>query len=352
MNSITVEGHTIGEGHAPFIISEVSCNHNGSLERAFEIIEASAKAGAHSVKFQTYTAETMTLNINEGDFAITDEGSLWKGYSLYNLYEEAYTPWEWHQALFEKVRSLGMVPLSTPFDATAVDFLEEECAPEIYKIASFENTDIPLIEKVARTGKPIIISTGMASIEELDETVAAARAAGCKDLILLKCTSSYPSTAKQANISTMADLRERYGVQVGLSDHTLSNTTAIAATALGATVIEKHVMMKRSEGGHDSAFSLEPHELEELVTETKSAWESLGAPSYGVTCQKEEESVKHRRSLYIAADIKKGDIFTAQNVRAIRPGLGLPPKHYHNILGKPAMCDLKMGTAMKMEHFA
>lgn len=343
--------YEIGQNNAPFVIAEVSCNHNGALERAFEIIEAAAKAGAHAVKFQTYTADTMTLDINEGEFAISDEKSLWKGYNLYKLYEEAYTPWEWHKALFAKVREYGMIPLSTPFDATAVDFLEAECQPAIYKVASFENTDIPLIEKVAKTGKPMIMSTGMATAEELAESVTAAKNAGCKDLILLQCTSAYPSDAEDANLATMADMRERFGVQIGLSDHTLGLAVPLVAVALGATVIEKHFTMRRADGGHDSAFSLEPQELEDLVVESKRAWQAMGKVSYGPSSPKEAKSLVYRRSLYIVEDVKKGETLTEKNVRAIRPGLGLPPKHFKTLLGKTATADLKRGTALKHEHF-
>jgi len=343
--------YEIGANSPPFIIAEVSCNHNGAIERAFEIIEAAAKVGAHAVKFQTYTADTMTLDINEGEFAITDEKSLWKGYNLYKLYEEAHTPWAWHKALFDKVRTLGMIPLSTPFDATAVDFLEKEVNPGIYKVASFENTDIPLIEKVARTGKPMIISTGMATAQELEESVKAAQNAGCKDLILLQCTSAYPSDAQDANLATMADMRDRFGVQIGLSDHTLGLAVPLVAVALGATVIEKHFTLCRADGGHDSAFSLEPSELEDLVIESKRAWQAIGKVSYGPSSPKEEKSLVYRRSLYIVEDVKAGEQLTEKNVRAIRPGLGLKPKYMKELLGKVATADLKKGTALKHEHF-
>ena len=351
VNDPVVESYSIGPDSAPFIIAEVSCNHNGDINRAFEIIEAAAKAGAHSVKFQTYTADTMTLDINEGEFAITDEKSLWTGYNLYKLYQEAYTPWEWHKALFDKVREFGMIPLSTPFDATAVDFLEKEVNPGIYKIASFENTDIPLIEKVAKTGKPMIISTGMATSEELEETVTAAKNAGCKELILLQCTSAYPSDAEDANLATMADMRERFGVQIGLSDHTLGLAVPLVSVAMGATVIEKHFMLRRADGGHDSAFSLEPKELEDLVVESKRAWQAIGKVSYGPSSPKEEKSLVYRRSLYIVEDVKAGDTLTEENVRAIRPGLGLKPKYMKELLGKVATADLKRGTALKHEHY-
>lgn len=345
-----VNSYDIGPESPPFVIAEVSCNHNGDLERAFEIIEAAAKAGAQAVKFQTYTADTMTIDINEGEFTIQDENSLWTGYNLYQLYQEAHTPWEWHKPLFEKVREHGMIPLSSPFDATAVDFLERECQPGIYKIASFENTDIPLIEKVAQTGKPMIISTGMATAEELEESVQAARDAGCEDIILLQCTSAYPSDAEDANLATIPDMRERFGVQAGLSDHTLGLAVPLVAVANGATVIEKHFTMRRADGGHDSAFSLEPAELADLVTESKRAWQAIGKAIYGMNTEKEKQSYLHRRSLYAVADISKGEIFTEKNVRAIRPGCGLPPKYIKTLMGRPATSDISRGTPMKGEY--
>lgn len=350
VNDPVVKSYEIGSDSAPFVIAEVSCNHNGALERAFEIIEAAAKTGAQAVKFQTYTADTMTIDIDEGEFAIQDEKSLWKGYNLYKLYQEAYTPWEWHKPLFDKVRECGMIPLSSPFDATAVDFLEKECQPGIYKIASFENTDIPLIEKVAKTGKPMIISTGMATAEELEESVQAARDAGCNEIILLQCTSAYPSDAEDANLATIPDMRERFGVQVGLSDHTLGLAVPLVATALGATVIEKHFTLRRADGGHDSAFSLEPQELADLVNESKRAWQAQGKVTYGMNTDKEKQSYLHRRSVYVVQDVKKGETFNAENVRAIRPGLGLPPKHMKTLIGKAAATDLKRGTPMKEEY--
>src|SRR5262245_59909716 len=263
----------IGRDAPPFVIAEMSGNHNRSLERALEIVEAAAAAGAHGLKIQTYTADTMTLDLSEREFFISDPGSLWKGTSLYKLYQEAHTPWEWHKPIFERARALGVIPFSTPFDATAVDFLEGLDVP-CYKIASFENTDIPLIRKVASTGKPIIISTGMATLEELNETVQAARGGGCRDIVLLKCTSTYPATPENSNVLTIPDLRDRYGCEVGLSDHTMGLGASVAAVAYGATVIEKHFTLRRADGGVDSSFSLEPEELRALVIETERAWES------------------------------------------------------------------------------
>jgi pseudaminic acid synthase len=349
MSEITIAGRKIGLNHPPFIIAEMSGNHNQSLERALEIVTAAAEAGADAIKIQTYTADTMTLDISEGEFFIEDKNSLWKGKSLYQLYEEAHTPWEWHKEIFKHATKLGIIAFSSPFDATAVDFLETLNAP-CYKIASFENTDIPLIKKVAKTGKPMIISTGMASTEEIEESVAAAREAGCKDLILLKCTSTYPASASNSNIITIPDIKERFGVEAGLSDHTLGIGVAVASVVLGARVIEKHFTLNRADGGVDSTFSLEPAELKALKLETTRAWEGLGNISYG-TSDAESGSKVFRRSLYIVNDIKKGEKFTPENIRAIRPGFGLAPKHYDNVMGKVANQDLKRGTPLKSEHF-
>ena len=333
-----------GITHPPFIIAEMSGNHNQSLERALEIVEAAARTGAHAIKLQTYTADTMTLDLKEREFFISDEMSPWKGQSLYDLYKIAHTPWDWHKPIFDHANKLGLICFSTPFDETAVDFLEKLGAP-MYKIASFENTDLPLIQRVAATGKPLLISTGMATQEELDESVDAARKAGCKDLILFKCTSTYPATPENSNLLTIPYLRERYGCEVGLSDHTLGIGVAVASVALGATVIEKHFTLKRSDGGVDSAFSMEPAELKELVEETERAWQSLGKAYIGPT-EAEKSSITFRRSLYIVKDLKAGDVLTQDNVRAIRPGLGLPPKHLNQVLGKTIMRDLKTGTPL------
>ena len=345
--NIEILHRKIGLGHPPFIIAEMSGNHNQSLDRALAIVDAAAKVGAHALKLQTYTADTMTLDIAEREFFINDPDSLWKGKSLYDLYKEAYTPWEWHKPIFEHCRELGLIYLSTPFDETAVDFLEELNVP-CYKIASFENADIPLIRKVAATGKPIIISTGMATIAELDETVRTARKAGCRDLILLKCTSSYPATPENTNILTIPHMAKLFDCQVGLSDHTMGIGVAVASVALGATMIEKHFTLSRAQGGVDSAFSMEPDEMRVLVAETKRARQALGKVSYGPT-EKEEKSLIFRRSLYIVQDMKKGDMLTKENLRAIRPGLGLPPKYYDILLGKRVNKDTKRGTAVSRE---
>lgn len=344
---IQIAGRIIGAGHSPFVIAEMSGNHNQSLERALEIVEAAAKTGAHGLKIQTYTPDTMTIDLDEREFHISDPKSLWEGTSLYKLYAEAYTPWEWHKPIFDRARELGIIPFSTPFDDTAVDFLEDLEVP-CYKIASFENTDLPLISRVAATGKPLIISTGMATVAELDETVRTARNAGCKDLILLKCTSTYPATAENTNILTIPHMRELFDCEVGLSDHTMGHGVSVASVALGATVIEKHFTLDRTDGGVDSAFSMEPSEMSQLVVEAERAWQALGQVSYGVT-EAEKNSIQFRRSLYIVQDLKAGDVLTPENVRAIRPGLGLPTKYLEMVLGKTVKQDVKRGTALKWE---
>jgi pseudaminic acid synthase len=335
---------SIGPDHPPFVIAEMSGNHNQSLDRALAIVDAAADAGAHALKIQTYTADTMTLNIAEGEFFITDPKSLWQGKSLYQLYEEAHTPWEWHQPIFERARERGMIPFSTPFDETAVDFLEGLDAP-CYKIASFENTDIPLIRKAAATGKPMIISTGMATVAELDETVRSAREAGCKDLVLLKCTSTYPATPENTNIRTIPHLRELFECEVGLSDHTMGVGVSVASVVLGATVIEKHFTLARADGGVDSTFSLEPDEMRALVVESERAWQSLGKVSYGATAA-EKKSLAFRRSLYITRDLEAGAVLTRDNVRAIRPGFGMPTRYLETILGKTLACSARRGTPL------
>ncbi|NDY73274.1 pseudaminic acid synthase [Desulfobacter hydrogenophilus] len=339
---ITINNRKIGPSEKPFIIAEMSGNHNQSLDRALEIVEAAAKAGVHGLKIQTYTPDTMTLDLNEGEFLISDSDSLWAGKSLYELYGEAYTPWEWHKPIFDRTRELGIIPFSTPFDDTAVDFLEDLNVP-CYKIASFENTDLPLIRRVAATGNPLIISTGMATIAELDETVRSAREAGCKDLILLKCTSTYPATADNTNILTIPHMRELFDCEVGLSDHTMGVGVSVASIAMGASVIEKHFTLNRADGGVDSAFSMEPQEMAQLVTETERAWQALGKITYGTT-QAEEKSRIFRRSLYITQDMKAGNILTRENVRAIRPGHGLPPKYLDVVVGKRVCRNVKRGT--------
>lgn len=347
MNEINIEGRKIGPHHRPFIIAEMSGNHNQSLERAFHIIEEAAKAGAHALKIQTYTADTMTLNMNTKDFKIEDKNSLWSGRTLYTLYQQAYTPWEWHKPIFDKCRELGMIPLSTPFDESSVDFLEDLSVP-IYKIASFENTDIPLIKKVAATGKPIIISTGMATVAEIDESIRAAKEAGCKEVILLKCTSTYPTSPENTNIATIPHMKNLFNCQVGLSDHTMGTGVAVASVALGATVIEKHFTLSRADGGVDSAFSLEPSELRHLVVETERAWQALGQITYGPT-DEEKASLKFRRSIYVNKDIKAGEPFTKENIKVVRPGYGLEPKFYDVIIGRTAKKHISAGTPLKWD---
>ena len=328
----------------PFIIAEMSGNHNHSLERALAIVDAAAEAGVDALKLQTYTADTMTIDKSDGEFFISDANSLWKGESLYSLYQKAYTPWEWHKAIFERCREKGIIGFSTPFDFTAVDFLEELDCP-IYKIASFENIDLPLIKRVARTGKPMIVSTGMASVGELQELVDTARDNGCEDLTLLKCTSSYPATPEGTNLLTIPHMQELFKCNVGLSDHTLGIGAAVASMALGARVIEKHFTLCRADGGVDSAFSMEPAEMAQLVRECNTAVQALGHVSYEMQDQ-EKDSLKFRRSLYVVEDMKAGDVITHKNVRSIRPGLGLQPKHYDSLLGKKVIHDLKRGTAL------
>jgi pseudaminic acid synthase len=346
-SSITVSGRAIGTGHPPYIIAEMSGNHNQSLDRALSIVDAAAAAGAHALKIQTYTADTMTLDMDEGEFHITDQQNLWKGKSLYQLYEEAHTPWEWHRPIFERARELGMAAFSTPFDESAVEFLEQLGVP-CYKIASFENTDLQLIRRVAATGKPMIMSTGMASVAELGEAVSVAREAGCSEIVLLKCTSTYPATPENSNIVTIPHMRELFGCEVGLSDHTPGIGAAVASVALGASVIEKHFTLARADGGVDSAFSIEPPELAALVRETGNAWLALGEISYGAR-GREKNSMVYRRSLYVTQDISKGDVLTADNVRAIRPGLGLPVKYLDVLLGMRVTRDVQRGTPLSWD---
>ena len=340
----------VGAGSAPLVIAEMSGNHNQSLERALEIVDAAAQSGAHALKIQTYTAETMTIDIREHEFFISDEKSLWKGESLFDLYKKAYTPWEWHEAIFDRAKKHKMLAFSTPFDKTAVDFLENLNVP-CYKIASFENTDLPLIRYVAATGKPMIISTGMATFAELDETVEAARSAGCKDLVLLKCTSTYPLTPDDSNILTIPEMRSRYGCEIGISDHTMGIGVSVAAVALGATVIEKHFTLQRADGGVDSTFSMEPQEMAQLVIETERAWQAMGKVHDGPT-EKETASLVFRRSLYVVEDMKVGDTFTAKNLRAIRPGYGLAPKFYDHTIGKTVKRDVARGTPLSHDLIA
>ena len=345
MSKIKIGNVEIGSNQTPFIIAEMSGNHNQSLDRALEIVEAAAKSGVQALKLQTYTADTMTLDVSGGDFFIDDENSLWKGQNLHDLYKQAYSPWEWHKPIMQRANKLGMICFSSPFDESAVNFLEELDVPA-YKVASFENNHLPLIKKIASTGKPMIISTGMATVAEIDEAVTAAREAGCKDLILLKCTSTYPASPENSNVLTIPHMRELFGCEVGLSDHTMGVGTSIAAVAQGATVIEKHFTLARKDGGVDSAFSLEPDELESLVVEIDRAWQSLGSVAYGGTGS-EEKSKIFRRSLYVAEDMKVGDVFTEKNLRIIRPGMGLAPKYYEQLLGRKINQPLIKGTPVQ-----
>ena len=347
MREVAFGQRMIGRKHPPFVIAEMSGNHNQSLDRALEIVDAAADAGAHALKLQTYTAESITLDLTEGEFFISDEQNLWKGSSLHDLYTLASTPYAWHAPIFQRARERGMLCFSTPFDESAVDFLETLDVPG-YKIASFENVHLPLIRYVARTGKPMIISIGMATIGEIDEAVRAARDGGCRDVILLKCTSTYPATPHNSNVVTLTSMREIFGCEVGLSDHTMGVGTSIAAVAHGATVIEKHFTLRRADGGVDASFSLEPEELHSLVVETERAWESLGTVTYGPT-EAEKKSLAYRRSIYIAKDLNAGDVLTPENLRCVRPGLGLPPRFYETLLGRRVNAELKKGTPMSWD---
>jgi pseudaminic acid synthase len=342
-----VAHRSIGSHAPPFIIAEMSGNHNQSLERAMAIVEAVAASGADALKLQTYTADTMTLDLREREFFISDPHSPWAGHSLYELYQQAHTPWEWHAPLFERARKLGLIAFSTPFDATAVDFLQTLDVPA-FKIASFENTDLPLIRRAAATGKPLIISTGMANLGEIDETVRLVRQCGCEQFVLMKCTSSYPASPAASNLAAIPLLRSTFAAQVGLSDHTPGVGVALAAVALGATVIEKHFTLSRAEGGVDAGFSLEPAEFRQLVSESRAAWEALGQAEFGPT-EEERGSLVFRRSLYICADLAAGDVLTRENLRAIRPGLGLPPKFLDQFLGRRVRAAVKRGTPLAWE---
>lgn len=344
---ITLDGHGIGSVHRPFLIAEMSGNHNQSLERALAIVDAAAEHGADAIKLQTYTADTMTLNLRAPGFVIDDPKSLWAGRQLYELYQEAHTPWEWHAPIMDRAAQHGLQCFSTPFDFSSVDFLESLGVPA-YKIASFEITDLPLIRRVAATGKPVIMSTGMATAAEIDEAVRAARAAGCRDLVLLKCTSTYPASAENTNVATIPHMRTLFGCEVGLSDHTLGCGVAVAAVALGATVIEKHFTLCRADGGVDAAFSMEPHELRQLREEVDRAWLAVGQVCYGPTAG-EMKSLAFRRSLYIAQDLKAGDVLTRENLRCVRPGFGLAPKHLDSLLGLRVGRDVMAGTPMRWD---
>ena len=341
---ISIAGRQIGTHARPYLIAEMSGNHNQSIDRALAIVDAAAEAGADAVKLQTYTAQTMTLQLSTPGFIVNDPSSLWCGRQLYDLYKEAHTPWEWHKPIMDRARHHGMECFRTPFDASAVDFLES-LGVSAYKIASFECTDLPLIRKVASTGKPMLISVGMASLAEIDNAVTTARHGGCRDLVLLKCTSTYPATPENTNVRTIAHMQGAFGCDVGLSDHTMGLGAAIAAIALGAVLIEKHFTTCRADGGVDAAFSMEPHEFKALRDESERAWQSLGQIQYGIS-QIERKSLQFRRSLYVVENISTGERLTQKNVRAIRPGLGMPPEHLEHVLGLTADRDIPRGTPL------
>lgn len=342
---ITIDDRKIGTDYPPYIIAELSANHNGDINRAFQIMEEAKNAGADAIKLQTYTHETITMDCDSEEFQI--HGGLWDGQTLYELYKGAHMPWEWHEPLFEKARELGITIFSSPFDFSAVELLEELNAPA-YKIASFEVIDLPLIKRVAQTGKPMIISTGMANEEEIAEAIKTAKDNGCQELVVLHCVSGYPAPAEQYNLRTIADIAERFDVLSGLSDHTIDNATAVTSIALGACLIEKHVTMDRNGGGADDSFSLEPPELKALCQDTKTAWQALGNINYERT-EAEKGNVKFRRSLYVVKDIAEGETFSSENVRSIRPGFGLAPKHYEAILGKKAKQSITRGTPLTFD---
>jgi len=342
---MNIAGREIGLGWSPYVIAEMSANHNGRIESAFRIIEEAKKAGADAIKIQTYRADTVTLNCDSEDFQI--KGGLWDGFTLYKLYEWAHTPWEWHSRLFEHARKIGITIFSSPFDSTAVDLLEDLNAPA-YKIASFEVVDLPLIKYVANTGKPMIISTGMASIEEIQDAVSVARSAGATELALLHCVSAYPAPVREINLAKMNDMASRFGVVVGLSDHTLGTTTSISAIARGASIIEKHFTLSRDEGGMDCVFSLEPHEMVELVKEGQLAYEAIGNPNYEIRAS-EKTNLIFRRSLFVVEDIRVGEMFSGKNIRCIRPGYGMAPKFICKVLGRNAARDLKRGEPLSAD---
>lgn len=343
MQEIKIAGRSIGAAYSPYVIAELSANHNGKLETALRIIEEAKKAGADAVKLQTYKPDTITLNCDSEDFKI--KGGLWDGRTLYDLYQEAHMPWEWHKPLFDRARELGITIFSSPFDNTAIDLLEDLNAPA-YKIASFEAVDLPLIKYAASTGKPMIISTGMADAEEIAEAIEAAREGGCKELAVLHCVSGYPAPAEDYNLRTIPDMIERFGLVTGLSDHTLDNTTAIASVALGASIIEKHFTLDRCGGGPDDSFSLEPTELTALCQGAKTAWSSLGRVDYGRKSS-EQGNVKFRRSLYFVKDMKAGDVIAEDCVRSVRPGFGLAPRYYDQLIGRKIRSDVLFATPVR-----
>lgn len=347
MKDIQIGKFIIGESHKPFVIAEMSGNHNQSLDKALSIIDAAAATGAHAIKLQTYTADTLTINVSHGEFHISDNTSLWKNRNLYELYQEAHTPWEWHKALFERAKEKGIICFSTPFDETAVDFLETLNAPA-YKIASFENNHLPLLKKIAQTGKPVIMSTGISDLSNLEDAVKTLRSNGCKDLVLLKCTSTYPATPENTNILTIPHMKKLFDCHVGISDHTLGTGVSVAAVALGARVIEKHFTESRAEGGVDSAFSMEPNEFKALVDESERAFLALGKVTYGIL-EEEKKSLTFKRSIYIIKDMKAGEIFSPENVRIIRPGLGIAPKYIEMVMGKKLRRDVNRGTALTFD---
>lgn len=347
MQDIRLNNHTIGSDSPPFVIAEMSGNHEQDLGKAEAIIDTAAACGVDAIKLQTYTADSMTLKVREGNFFIHEQSNVWSGQSLHELYQQASTPWEWHRHLFTRARDRGLLAFSTPFSIEAVDLLEELEAP-CYKIASFENSDLPLIRRVAATGKPLIMSTGMATLPELTEAVTCAREAGCNDLILLRCTSAYPAKPVDAHLRTLPHLRDLFNCQVGLSDHTPGTPVSIAAVALGATVIEKHFTLSRLDGGVDAVFSMEPSEMSTLVTETKQAWQALGKIHYGPTAA-EVESRRYRRSLYIAKDLKRGEVLSPENLVCVRPAGGLAPRYFDVVMGRMVRRDVKMGTPVSWD---
>ena len=342
-----IQDTIISPDHKPFVIAEMSGNHNQSLERAFEIVDAAAEAGANALKLQTYTADTITFNGTSDEFVIKDQNSLWKNQNLHKLYQMAYTPWEWHKPIFDRAKAHGMLAFSSPFNTTAVDFLESLDVP-CFKIASFENTDHILLKKVAQTGKPIIMSTGVASIADIQESVGILRKNGCKDLVLLKCTSTYPATPESTNLLTIPHMAALFDCQIGLSDHTMGIGAGIAAVALGARVLEKHFTLRRADGGVDSSFSLEPEELKNLVVESERAFLAMGKVNY-ILSEKEQKSLQYKRSLYVIEPMKSGEVFSELNVRSIRPSNGLHTRYYEEILGKTAIQDIRAGTALSWE---